>query len=74
MATSKSLAEAVHDAGATPAAPEPETTKGLVLRLPLTLHRDLRRLAIDEDRSLQALGLEAIERLLAERNAARARS
>ena len=39
-------------------------TKGVLLRLPAELHRQLRQLALDEDTSLQALGVEALERIL----------
>ena len=42
-------------------------TKGVLLRLPTELHRQLRQLALDDDTSLQALGMEALERLLEER-------
>ena len=64
-----SLADAVH--GAT--RPEAEAgreatggTKGLLLRLPVELHRQLRQLALDRGTSLQALGVEALERTLRE--------
>ena len=42
-------------------------TKGVLLRLPTELHRQLRQLALDDDTSLQALGMEALEWLLEER-------
>ena len=42
-------------------------TKGVLLRLPPKLHRQLRQLSLDEDTSLQALGVEALERMLEER-------
>ena len=41
-------------------------TKGLLLRLPSELHRQLRQLALDQGTSLQALGVEALERTLRE--------
>ena len=41
--------------------------KGLLLRLPVDLHRKLRQLALDEDTSLQMLGLEALEQMLEKR-------
>ena len=43
-------------------------TKGVLLRLPVELHRELRLLAVNEDTSLQQLGLEALEMLLASRS------
>lgn len=43
-------------------------TKGLLLRLPPDLHRELRLRAVHEDTSLQALGVEALEMLLASRS------
>ena len=42
-------------------------TKGVLLRLPAELHHQLRQLALDDGTSLQALGVEALERLLKER-------
>ncbi len=42
-------------------------TKGVLLRLPTELHRQLRQLALDDGTSLQALGVEALQRLLADR-------
>ena len=42
-------------------------TKGVLLRLPIDLHRELRLLALDDGTSLQALGLEALQRMLSER-------
>ena len=42
-------------------------TKGVLLRLPVDLHRKLRQLALDEDTSLQMLGLEALEQMLEKR-------
>ena len=41
--------------------------KGVVLYIPPKLHRQLRHLAIDQDTTVQALGLEALERILEER-------
>ena len=48
--------------------PKASGTKGVLLRLPVELHRELRLLALDEDTSLQALGVEALEMLLASRS------
>jgi len=42
-------------------------TKAVLLRLPLDLHRKMRQLALDEDTTLQMLGLEALRRLLENR-------
>lgn len=77
-----SLAEAVHGASSRPAGrsavgtfkprtrvgPKASGTKGVLLRLPVELHRELRLLALDEETSLQQLGLEALEMLLASRS------
>ena len=41
--------------------------KGVLLRLQPKLHRQLRQLSLDEDTGLQALGVEALERILKER-------
>ena len=70
-----SLADAVHSAARADQHPrlrvQPRTskgvTKGVLLRLPDTLHRELRLLALDEDTSLQALGVEALKNLLRSR-------
>ena len=70
-----SLADAVHGAARTdkhtrsqvPSQSDPGVTKGLLLRLPVDLHRKLRQLSLDEDTSLQALGVEALEQLLEKR-------
>ena len=48
--------------------PKASGTKGVLLRLPVEFHRELRLLALDEDTSLQALGVEALEMLLASRS------
>ena len=69
------LADAVHGAARADerprekAAPPADTgaTKGVLLRLPSKLHRQLRQLSLDEDTSLQALGMEALKRILEER-------
>ena len=73
------IASAVHGAArkrASPPAPEDRTakkprsrqgTKGIVTYVSPELSRALRLLALDEDTSLQALGLEAFEALLARR-------
>ena len=50
------------------ASPKASGTKGVLLRLPVNLHRELRLLALDEETSLQQLGLEALEMLLASRS------
>ena len=69
----QSLSEAVHGAakpagGSAPdSVPDQGATKGLLLRLPSELHRRLRQLALDEETSMQALGLEALEQILQER-------
>ena len=64
-----SLADAVHGAGRPEAEAGREATgetKGLLLRLPSELHRQLRQLALDQGTSLQALGVEALEWTLRE--------
>ena len=76
MKRKSSLADAVH--GASRLTPgrgreirprvERAATKGVLLRVPVELHRELRLLALDEDTSLQALGVEALEVLLASRS------
>ena len=68
MSKNPSLSDAVHSAAQPEPTPRaPGATKSLILRLPAELHRDLRQLALDTDTSLQALGVEGLERLLAER-------
>ena len=70
-----SLADAVHGAARADKRTRPKTprradlgaTKGVLLRLPTELHRQLRQLALDDGTSLQALGVEALQRLLKER-------
>ena len=70
-----SLADAVHGAARAdkrlrskvPSQSDTGVTKGLLLRLPVDLHRELRQLALDEDTSLQMLGLEALEQVLEKR-------
>ena len=42
-------------------------TKGILTHVTPTMSKALRQLALDEDTTLQALGLEAFERLLEER-------
>ena len=44
-----------------------EEMKKVLLRLPPRLHRQLRQLSLDENTSLQTLGLEALKRILEER-------
>ena len=44
-----------------------DETRGVLIQVPIETWRELRHLAVDEDRSLQALGLEALEALLARR-------
>ena len=70
-----SLSDAVHRAAGADTRSDPKTpsstrtgaTKGVLLRLPAELHHQLRQLALDDGTSLQALGVEALERLLKER-------
>lgn len=64
-----SLADAVHGAARADkrTLSEPGVTKGLLLRLPVDLHRELRQLALDEDTSLQVIGVKALERMLESR-------
>ena len=67
-----SLADAVHGAARAdkhvrskvPNQSDTGETKGVLLRLPVDLHRKLRQLALDEDTSLQVLGVEALEQTL----------
>ena len=77
MAKRKSnLADAVHGAARAdkhtrskaPSRVGTGATKGVLLRLPAELHRKLRQLALDDDTSLQALGMKALERLLVDRH------
>ena len=74
----RDLVSAVHNAGksaepiAGPVATRhvPKTrqgTKGILTHVTPTMSKALRQLALDEDTTLQALGLEAFERLLEER-------
>ena len=74
----RDLVSAVHNAGksaeptAGPVATRhvPSTrqgTKGILTHVTPTMSKALRQLALDEDTTLQALGLEAFERLLEER-------
>ena len=74
----RDLVSAVHNAGksaeptADPVATRhvPKTrqgTKGILTHVTPTMSKTLRQLALDEDTTLQALGLEAFERLLEER-------
>ena len=76
MAASPTSAVAAGFAAATgaelPQAAEPEApAKGEVvalnIRLPKDLHRTLRRIAFDEESSINALLIQAAERMLAER-------
>ena len=70
-----SLADAVHGAARADERPREKMApsantgamKGVLLRLQPKLHRQLRQLSLDEDTSLQALGVEALERILKER-------
>ena len=70
-----SLADAVHGAARADKPTRPKelgldvtgATKGVLLRLPTELHRQLRQLALDDDTSLQALGVEALERMIKDR-------
>ena len=63
------LADAVHGAARENTAPSADTgeMKSVLLRLPPKLHRQLRQLSLDQDTTLQALGVEALERILEER-------
>ena len=45
-----------------------DETRGVLIQVPIETWRELRHLAVDEDRSLQALGIEALEALLASRS------
>ena len=68
------LSDAVHRAAGAdrrsdpnmPSSARPGATKGVLVRLPAELHHQLRQLALDNGTSLQALGVEALERLLKE--------
>ena len=70
-----SLADAVHGAARADERPREKMApsanagamKGVLLRLQPKLHRQLRQLSLDEDTSLHALGVEALERILKER-------
>ena len=73
------LATAVHSASRAPAPPAPDVTltparrpsrrdtKGVVIHVTPEMNKALRQIALDEDTSLQALGVEVFERLIAER-------
>ena len=69
------LAHAVHGAVRTdkhprekaPPPADKEARKRVLLRLPPKLHWQLRQLSLDENTSLQVLGLEALKRILEER-------
>ena len=74
----RDLASAVHSAGKTATdASGPDTarrvartrqgTKGVLIHVSPTMSKALRQLALDEDSTLQALGVEAFEHLLKER-------
>lgn len=67
MVKSKSLQEVVHEAAAPPPRTARTATRGVILRLPAEMHRELRQLAINEETSLQALGMEALQQLLKQR-------
>ena len=70
-----SLAEAVHGAAHADERPREKAAppadagamKGVLLRIPPKLHRQLRQISLDEGTSLQALGVAALERILEER-------
>ena len=51
-------------ASSTPTASS-QPRKGLLLRLPPEMHKRLRMLAVERDTTVQALGLEALDMLLA---------
>ena len=74
-ANTRDLASAVHSAGKAPAdTTQPDAprrvvrtrqgTKGVLIHVTPTMSKALRQLALDEDTTLQALGVEAFERLL----------
>ena len=60
-------ARSKHNSQIVPSGEVAGDTKGVLLRLPVYLHRELRLLALDEGTSLQALGVEALQRMLSER-------
>ena len=58
------LSSALNRAAGARRAPEPAPPrKGLLLRLDLVMHKRLRLLAVQEDTTVQQLGVEAIEML-----------
>ena len=70
MSKPTDLAAAVHGASRSSKRPAPIVpgpagasgeTKGVLLRLPSDLHRELRLLALEEGTSLQAMGCEALK-------------
>ena len=75
------LATAVHSASRAPAAPPSDAaiavapkrpsrrnTKGVVINVTPEMNKALRQIALDEDTTLQALGVGVFERLIAERH------
>ena len=56
------------EVAAEPEAPAKGEVVALNIRLPKDLHRTLRRIAFDEETSINALLITAAERMLAERN------
>ena len=75
MKHKSNLADAVHGAARADKRPrentapdaDTEAMKGVLLRLPPKLHRQLRQLSLDQNTTLQALGVEALERILEKR-------
>ena len=70
---SRSLADAVHSAAGEPPraavrssgrAPARAGKKGILIYVEPEMARSLKRIAVDEDTTLQALGLEAFETLI----------
>lgn len=73
--TQRSLADAVHSVAGEPReavrsagrAPGRAGKKGILIYVEPEMARSLKRLAVDEDTTLQALGLEAFDALIAHR-------
>lgn len=69
--TQRSLADAVHSVAGEPReagrSPTRAGKKGILIYVEPEMARSLKRLAVDEDTTLQALGLEAFDALIAHR-------
>ena len=74
--TQRSLADAVHSVAGEPQraagrssgrAPARAGKRGILIYVEPEMARSLKRLAVDEDTTLQALGLEAFDALIAHR-------